>query len=559
MKLPKFQERESTSMSGAFQTPAQMGQIKQRIAEVRPLTGVRDVQGELRVGLQKANLIQQIGKSVVDVSATFINAKQTADAANNLAAQKAASAERTNFAAALATELKIDANTLDAEGNRGFEVAEKKYREHMQAYDKSARDKYRFSGAKAESAWVVGKTTEDRVYTDNIKIWSNDAKIEQTKALNEVTLKTTRDPNTVKEIYAQGVKDGLYTQGDAQLGIIKWQSNIVQTNMVGATANLGRNSLYMNEDQFNAQADTISTAILNSPVPINPEVQRKLLGDLSALRIDYDERIMGKRQDTAYGNWMIGYMDAKQTGDPAVIVEVEDRMREPEAVESYGESNYIQMVKTASSGGTGGFTTPEARVTIAAMTEDVRDGDLQEIEMIQYLLDNPEQFTREDWDTAYRVAGTVQDPLIKSANAAAKYHSNMLFVKTEAPSMLSFEAQEQKADNIATAYEVSERVKARIDAWTRGEIPGPIPDVRKLVYEEGAKLYAIPDYMRNSSGSTPINIWDVDLVKSKEYIDEMFTLDTRKSQRVVDHQRNLGELNSVKAMLKTVPVKPEGM
>ncbi len=548
-------------MGSAMTTPAKVGQIQMRTPETRPLVGVRDVQGEARLGLQKANLIAQVGKSVVDTTLAFVDIKQKTDDANNTAAQKAATAERTNFAASLATQLKIDANTLDENGDRGFEVAEKKYVEHMKAYDETARQKYRFSGAKAESAWLVSKTTEDRVYTDTIKVWSVDAKNEQTKALNEATLLSTRDPNTAKEILAGEVASGLETEGGMQKRLMKWQSNLIQTDMVAATDNLRRGSRYMTADKFDTEADRVASSILMSPIPINPEVQRKLLSDLSDARIDYEDRIMGQRENNAYAGWIIDNADAQASGDPNQIVAVQDRMRDPAAIETYGERNYVQMVKTATAGGTAGFTTDEARVTVSAMTEDVRNGDLQEIDMIEWLLkpENQAALTKEDWKAAYRVAGTVQDPLIKKANADAKYHANMLFVQTEAPSMLSFEAQKEKAANISTAYQVTNAVKDKIAAWHRGEIKGQMPDVRTLVHEEGAKLYYIPDYMRTSSGSTPMNIWEIDINKSLDFSDELFAIDDRKSGKHEDHKKRKAEIESVKSMLRIVPVKPEGM
>ena len=559
MKLPTFQAQKGTSMASAMTSPAQVGAPKMRIAETKPLVGVRNVQGELNLGLQKSRAIAQIGKSVIDTSAMFIKVKQTSDDANNTAAQRAASSDRTNFAAALAVQLKIDANKLDDDGNRGFETATEDYERHLKAYDETAREKYRFSGAKAESAWLIGKTTEDRVYTDNIKLWVNDAKIEQTKALNEVTLKSTRDPNVVKEIFAEGMVSGLYSEGEAQAGMLKWQSDLVQTDMVIGVENLRRSSRTMIPDQFNANADILSDSIMNPIVPVSAEVQRKMLSDLSDMRIDYEERIMGEQEDGQYMDWMIRRMDAVASNDPRAVTQVDEELRDPAVLERFGESNSIQMAKTMVAKGTAGETTPEASVMISALTEDLRDGDILEIDMFEYLLGNQDKISDADFKAAYRVAGTVQDPFIASANRTATHTANMLFVKFATPSTLSFQAQEEKAVNIQTAYNVSNIVKAKIKQWQEGDLPGNFPDVEKLVHEEGAKLYIMPDYMRTSGGKTPANIWEIDINATLNNSNELYELDTRKSMREGDKKERRLEIESVRSMLRFVPTKPEGL
>jgi len=562
MKLPTFQAQQGTSMGSAMTSPAQVGQAKMRIAEVRPLVGVRDVQGELRLGIAKSNRNLLIGKSVVDASATFMKIKQTTDDANNTAAQKLASAERTNFAASLTTQLKIDANVLDDDGNRGFETAETKYAEHMKAYDEQARNERRFSGAKAESAWSIGKTTEDRVYTDAIKVWSVDAKNEQTKAMNEAALLQTRDPEAAKEILAGEVKAGLETEGGMQQRLIDWSSNIVQTDIIIGTDMLKQQAPTMQPDDFNTMADALSQSVLDSDYMSTPEMKRKMLGDISALRTDYEENQRGNTQDSNSALYSRAYTEAVIKGKHKQIEQLEKLIMAPDAQSTYGD-NFMALNKMVNTRGEANTSSREALDNMTRVIEEIRDLETTP-KFAQSILETYyDQLSTSAYNAFMGQVHTAYNTELGRARQQAKYWSNMLIVGVADPAELPSEQLIQTSRLRGKAAIIQGEILDALDAWESSPSGMPAPDPRKMVTQKWAeKFYVDTSFMMNASGNAATDLWDINLSKTQEMVNDTyaqkFALDPEGE---VFHAYDRGERNrlieQIKNMQDAVPTRPE--
>jgi len=549
-------------MGSAMTSPAQIGQIRQRIPVTKQLGVTRNVQGILNVGLQKSRNVQAMFETVAKTGLKVAELKITADDANNTSAQKAASAERTNYAAAYATQLKIDANKLNPDGTRVFETAEQTFNDHMATYDKQLREKYKFSGEKAEAEWTISRAGDDKTYVNSIKVWANDAKIEQTKALDKATLTMTRDPEIAKEVYANGVKSGLYTEGEATIGLMKWQSEVIQTDLVVATDNLGRNAKNMNETDFENSANSISEQISNPVVPIKAEVQRRLLQDLSKLREDYEENIITQRQDLSYARTTTEYSDAVIAGNPQEIARIEEQIRSPEAQENFGD-NYIKLTTMMNTRGEAKVSSGDAVRLMGIVVEEIRDGIVTPKYGQSILEGYSKELSNDDYVAIQKAVNTAADPKLSKSRSEAKYWSGRIIVGTANLEGLSAEQQRQKAGLIASAAKVEAEIIEELEDWYKGDSPRPMPNPRKMVIEKWAQNFTVDRYtMVNSSGNVPKDLWDIDVAATQAAIDTKYDTDmaidpsaeilyrgTRSEQnRLLEQVRNL---------LQAVPQRPE--
>ncbi len=237
-------------MGSAMTTPAKVGQIQMRTPETRQLRGVRDVQGEARLGLQKAQTAIAIGQSVTKIAEVGLMVRE----ASQIQASNAGVSDYVAGVTAYQTQLKIDGNKVDeATGRPIFESADKKLAEYSETLKQDILDKYQIKGGKALNNWNIKTQGTDTRMNKDIALYQNKAITEQALARADHALINTRDPDTAGKVFNDLVSTGAMSQQDADFNMEKW---LVNENYRGMIESIERND---NLDQLTNQREMLKT------------------------------------------------------------------------------------------------------------------------------------------------------------------------------------------------------------------------------------------------------------------------------------------------------------
>ncbi len=219
MKLPTFQTQQGTSMREAYVSPAQVGQIKPRTPETRPLVGVRDVQGELRLGQQKAQTAIAIGQSVAKIAEVGL---KIAEADDNMASNAAIS-EYNNRMAQWTTNAKINANELNEDTNqRRWETFSEDFEAESTALKAELRDKHKFSMRSSEQQWSIKTSGVDAAHNENIALFTNERKVERAGANYTVAMAGATTFAEAQKLTADAVNSGIILEGQGIENMDAW-------------------------------------------------------------------------------------------------------------------------------------------------------------------------------------------------------------------------------------------------------------------------------------------------------------------------------------------------
>ncbi len=241
-------------MGSAMTTPARVGQIKMRTPEVRPLVGVRDVQGEARLGLQKARTTQQIGQSVTKIAEVSLDIK----AGNQMQASHAAVGRYNAQMSAYQVQLEKDKFLIDeATGKKNFEVMPEKMADYEKSLKQQLTDEYGLTMRDAVANWSIKTDAAKSAYMNSAQVFHNKETITQSVELAKYALSTTFDPNEASAIIGDMAADGLINPEFASSMYEAWEVGFsYKTSIKTMPTATMEQAISAGREALNAEGDT---------------------------------------------------------------------------------------------------------------------------------------------------------------------------------------------------------------------------------------------------------------------------------------------------------------
>ena len=363
MKLPTFQPQQGTSMASAMTTPAQVGQPKMRTAEIRPYTAVRNVQGELNVGLQKSKLALQIGESVVNTIALV----DKIDSTNQGLAEKAASGEATNRMAVWLVDAKSNSIDRDDDGEYGYDTLEARYAEEAKRVEASVRDKYRFTRKDAEISFRTSMSGTYATHNKDILTHQNKRRTDNINYNYQVAKNSVHDIGNMTALADFAFKEGAITAKQAQDDVQSFKQDQAYGASVQTLSSmrLAVKAGTMSEDNFenNSTALTVLWADPNSDM--TPAQRLKMINELDDMEEIYAD-VKAETQDENFAQFSTLWLTGTGPDGRTVLRKDTTAMVVQMGPEAFGD-NYVPMTKLMLAEKEAG---PQSRVSVRTIGAD---------------------------------------------------------------------------------------------------------------------------------------------------------------------------------------------